>query len=124
MRDRKRTHVKETGSLSTSAGQWIGAHVVLRVEELIVDRSSPASRYVLADSFDLELRRLFVERGVPRSLSQSAERDCIAASATFQAGDNARGQGTGIAGAVYGALSDPNVSDRRPSTPLARAGGV
>jgi len=88
-------------------------NVNLRIEELIVEGAAAGDRYALGESFETELRRLFVESGVPSSLAVPAERDRIEAagrgvSPDTKAADVARH----IARAVYDGLSGSGDADK------------
>lgn len=47
--------------------------IELHIEELVLDGFAPGDRYLIAESFEGEVARLFAERGLPPSLMQNVE---------------------------------------------------
>lgn len=76
------------------------SRVNLHVAELTVASDIPVERYRLAEGFEAEMRRLFLEGGIPKPLYESCNRDRVAASGALQHLP-AAGVARELAGAVY-----------------------
>jgi hypothetical protein len=104
--------------IASSSVRTSVATVNLHVAELTVESSPATDRYRLAEGFEAELRQLFVERGVPASLTESAERDRVDAACGELSRLSATGSARAIAGAVYEGLGGSRAHlSRAPASP-------
>jgi hypothetical protein len=81
------------------------ANIELRVDELVLHGFSPGDRYRIGEAAELELGRLFAERGAPPSLVRDAEITRLDGG-SFDAGPDSGAEAIGVrlAQAVYGGL--------------------
>lgn len=83
-------------------------NIELHIEELVLHGFAPGDRSRIGEAVQQELTRLFVEQGVPRSLSQGGEIGRLDAGAfEMTTGTKAEVVGAQIAQAIYGGLSYP-----------------
>ncbi len=81
-------------------------NIELHIEELVLHGFEQGDRYNISEAVERELTQLFVERGVPQSLSKSGEIEHMNGGAF----DVARGSktefiGTQVAKNIYGGLN-------------------
>lgn len=80
-------------------------NIEIHIEELVLHGFAPGDRYCLGAAVELELARLFAERGVPPSLAQGAEFADMGGGAFEMApGSRSEAIGAQVAQAVYGGL--------------------
>lgn len=80
-------------------------NVELRIEELVLHGFEPADHHRIGEVVESELTRLFVEEGVPTSLTREAGIDLVDGGA-FEAQPDSGAEAIGalVARAVYGGL--------------------
>jgi hypothetical protein len=74
----------------------------LHIEEMVLNGFEPRLRHRIAEAFTAELRRLFLERGVPAGLQRGASADALSPEPVMIA-PRARPEEIGrkLAGAMY-----------------------
>lgn len=122
VRRRANTPDATTGPGTPSPSRSSAANVNLHVAELIVESPTAADRYQLAEGFEAELRRLFVERGIPPILNESAERDRLDASSGELSHLPSTAVARAIAGAVYHGLGGSSDHISRTVASTGRGG--
>jgi hypothetical protein len=82
------------------------ANIELHIEELVLHGFAPGDRYHIGEAVELELQRLFAERGAPQSLTHGAEMERLDGG-SFGVAAGSRGDviGAQVAQAVYGGLT-------------------
>ena len=81
-------------------------NIELHIEELILHGFAPGDRYRIGDAVERELTRLFVEQGVPLSLTQGREVAHLDGGAfKVTSGSKPEVIGAHVAQAVYGGLT-------------------
>jgi len=123
-RVRRRTSTSDAGmdGIGAPSVRRSVATVNLHVAELIVEGTPATDRYRLAEGFEAELRQLLVDRGIPPSLTESAERDRADAASGELSGLSATGAARAIAGAVYVGLGGSRDHSSRAAALLGRGG--
>lgn len=84
-------------------------NIELHIEELVLHGFAPGGdRYRIEEAVQQELKRLFAEQGVPRSLAGGGDIGRLDAGAfEMEAGAKPEAIGVQIAQAIYGGLSYP-----------------
>jgi len=77
-------------------------HIQLHIDELILHGFAPGDRYRIAESLELELKRLLAEQGTPPLLRENQALTQIDAG-SFEVAPNSRPEavGTQVAYAIY-----------------------
>lgn len=86
--------------------------IEVNIDELVLHGFSPIERYQIATDLQIELTRLFSEKGLPDSFNNGIRIDRLHAG-NFQIGNKKISTGSQIAGSVYDSFSSDNKKEAK-----------